>query len=276
MKVFISWSGERSRAIALALHGWLPTIIQTVKPWISEEDITKGARWAAELTKELEQTSVGIICLTPENLHAPWLIFEAGALSKTQQSTYICTLLYEIEYTDFQGPLAQFQYTRAEEDDMKRLVHDINRLQGEEAFSEKQIDTAFVRGWDDFYCQLKSIPSVQEKRNVALSDTAMVKEILLLVREQARDNSNNSSENRPTGPSFPGAQDMSPEDLKLLGDMIQSLYFERQSLKREIEKLRTDESYAQDWLRTLQGKYRSHDWPAKPLLPRVRENEPGD
>ena len=83
MKVFISWSGERSRSIAEALREWLPDVIQAVKPWLSAEDIDKGARWSSDLAHELEDAHVGVICLTPENLEEPWIHFEAGALSKT-------------------------------------------------------------------------------------------------------------------------------------------------------------------------------------------------
>jgi hypothetical protein len=42
--VFISWSGPRSKWIAEFLHSQLPKIIQAARPWMSEENIDKGAR----------------------------------------------------------------------------------------------------------------------------------------------------------------------------------------------------------------------------------------
>jgi hypothetical protein len=90
MKVFISWSGERSRAVAEALWEWLPNVIQTVNPWVSLADIEKGARWSTEIASQLETCCVGLICLTPENLSAPWLLFEAGAISKTLDKAFVC------------------------------------------------------------------------------------------------------------------------------------------------------------------------------------------
>ena len=81
--VFITWSGNRSKHVAMALRALLATVIQAAKPFMSKADIDKGSRWHLELAKALEATKVGIICLTPENPSAPWLLFESGALSKT-------------------------------------------------------------------------------------------------------------------------------------------------------------------------------------------------
>lgn len=119
MKVFISWSGERSKAVAAALRYWLPKVIQALDPWMSADDIEKGTRWRSGIANELEQSSVGIICLTRENLASPWIHFEAGALSKQQDKTYVCTLLVGLEPTDVREPLAQFQHTRATKDDLR-------------------------------------------------------------------------------------------------------------------------------------------------------------
>ena len=81
MKVFISWSGETSKGLAEALREWLPAVIQAVNPYFSPDDVSKGSRWSSEISKELEDSAIGIICLTKENLEAPWIMFEAGALS---------------------------------------------------------------------------------------------------------------------------------------------------------------------------------------------------
>src|SRR5258708_35734875 len=92
--VFISWSGERSKHAAEALRKWLPIVLQAAKPGISSSDIDKGSRGLDEVGKALEGMKVGIICLTPENLTAEWILYEAGALSKTLDAkTRVCTYL---------------------------------------------------------------------------------------------------------------------------------------------------------------------------------------
>ena len=53
MRVFLSWSGERSKLLAAALRDWLPLVLHSVEPWFSSEDIDKGAKWLVTLSSEL-------------------------------------------------------------------------------------------------------------------------------------------------------------------------------------------------------------------------------
>jgi len=89
--VFLGWSGLDSKAIAEAWHQWLPLAIQAAKPWMSDTDIPKGSAWFGELAARLKGIRIGIICITPGNLLAPSIHFEAGALSKTvSEQAYVC------------------------------------------------------------------------------------------------------------------------------------------------------------------------------------------
>jgi hypothetical protein len=58
VKVFISWSGEPSRSIARALDGWLESVVQHVDAWMSDEEISIGARWNDAIAKSLEETGL--------------------------------------------------------------------------------------------------------------------------------------------------------------------------------------------------------------------------
>src|SRR5580693_5399098 len=133
MDIFISWSGPRSGAVAEALKKWLPKIVNAFKPWLSSADIDKGARWSSDIATRLQAAKAGIICLTPSNLSAPWILFEAGALSKTLENTFVCPLLVDLQPREVTGPLAQFQATRATRDEMLRLLKTLNGGLGEAA-----------------------------------------------------------------------------------------------------------------------------------------------
>jgi hypothetical protein len=126
MKVFICWSGDTSGQIATHLRAWLPKVHQRIDPFISKEDIGKGVRWTHELSKVLEGSNFGLVCLTPENLSAPWLHFEAGALSKVAQSRVV-PILFQLRTSDVQGPLSEFQLAMLrDKQEMFRVLKSIN------------------------------------------------------------------------------------------------------------------------------------------------------
>ena len=110
MKIFLSWSGDRSKHVASALRDWLPDIIQDIEPWMSTHDIASGARWSAEIGGQLNASDFGVLCLTPENAHADCLLFEAGALAKKLGESFVVPYLIAMEQADIPaGPLSQFQ-----------------------------------------------------------------------------------------------------------------------------------------------------------------------
>jgi TIR domain len=182
MKVFISWSGERSKAVAEALRYWLPKVIQALEPWMSANDIEKGTRWRSGIASELEQSSVGIICLTRENLDSPWIHFEAGALSKQQEKTYVCTLLFGLEPTDVREPLAQFQHTRATKEDLRKLISTINNTLGDLKLSESELSETFDVWWPKLEERLSKIGEETAETAPIRSDRELLEEVLNIVR----------------------------------------------------------------------------------------------
>lgn len=158
MKVFISWSGERSHLLAQALHGWLPLVLHYVKPWLSEADVAAGERWAQAVAKELETSNFGIICVTPENLASPWVLFEAGALAKSMQGTKVIPLLFNLEFSDISGPLAQFQAKKFERSGLAEVIHSLNQSP-EQAVPEDRAKQLFGALWPELEKQLKEIPA---------------------------------------------------------------------------------------------------------------------
>lgn len=127
MKVFLSWSGPRSHKVAIIFREWLPSVIQEIVPYVSSEDIDKGARWSTDIANELSDSTFGILCVTRENINEPWLTFEAGALSKSMENAYVSPFLFDIKQSEIDGPILQFQSTTFEKDDLKKLVTTLNK-----------------------------------------------------------------------------------------------------------------------------------------------------
>jgi TIR domain len=127
MRLFISWSGERSHEMAKALHEWIPLVLHYVEPWLSQANIEAGQRWAEQVAKELESTNFGIICVTQENVASPWVLFEAGALAKSMQGARVVPLLLDLDIRDITGPLAQFQAKKADRSGLSDVIQSLNR-----------------------------------------------------------------------------------------------------------------------------------------------------
>jgi hypothetical protein len=161
VKVFISWSGEPSRAIARALNSWLEEVVQAVDAWMSDEEIGSGARWNDAIAKSLSETNFGIVCVTRANQHKPWLIFEAGALAKSVEAARVVPLCIDLSPAEVTGPLEAFQARELNEAGMRRLVRDLS------AASENPKDLSTV--FDAMWPQLEA--AVTEAINAVPTDT---------------------------------------------------------------------------------------------------------
>lgn len=150
MKVFISWSGDRSKAVAEVLDEWLQCVLQAIDPWMSSKDIDRGSLWFTELSDQLSDTKLGIVCLTKDNKNKPWILFEAGALAKGLSSSRVCTFLIDLEPTDVGNPLAQFNHTKNDREGVFELLRTINSSLGEKALKEKVLEKVFDTYWPQF------------------------------------------------------------------------------------------------------------------------------
>lgn len=190
MKVFVSWSGNRSKALADILRRWLPSVLQAVRPYYSPDDVAKGARWSSEIAKELEASRVGLLVLTPENQEAPWLLFEAGALAKNLDRSKVCPILFGgLEPTDVKGPLVQFQAGRFDNDDMKRVIKMMNAELGDGALAPDVLDSVFEMWFPRLSEQVaKALSEADEdEEENRRTDRELLEEVLGLTRSITRD-----------------------------------------------------------------------------------------
>src|SRR5262245_51539131 len=160
MKVFLSWSGDASHKVAIALHEWLPYMIHSIRPFISSGDISKGERWGEVLAEELKDATYGIICVTPYNLHKPWMNFEAGALTRVIDQSCVAPFLFRVNRASVEGPLLQFQSTEYLKDDVFRLIYSINcKLAPQDQVAPTVLQRNFEHWWVDLSKALDRIPT---------------------------------------------------------------------------------------------------------------------
>ncbi len=182
MLVFLSWSKPRSQQVAAALKDWLPDVLQEVDPWMSKMDIAAGERWSQEIAGKLEEVSFGICCVTPENVHEPWINFEAGACAKRVKESRLVPYLFEMKPTDVTGPLSQFQMKVATKQGTLELVEALNRALGEKALSQERLTRAFDRNWPALEEALSKVQPEESDRTPKRDQREILEEVLQHVR----------------------------------------------------------------------------------------------
>jgi len=185
MKIFISWSGTQSRAIAQALNGWLRSVIQSAEPYMSADDNGAGERWSDTVNARLHESNFGILCLTPDNLDSRWLLFEAGALGKSVGTSRVVPLLHGVRTTDVKPPLHQFMMKET----TKAGMHDVLRAINEgitPSLPDAVLDQTFDAMWPFLEEKLDQIEPPAPGGNEIRSERELLEEVLDLLRTQTR------------------------------------------------------------------------------------------
>jgi hypothetical protein len=185
MKIFVSWSGEKSQRIAVALHEWLPTVLNSVEPFMSA-NIEPGARWQSELAAELEGCSYGIVCVTQQNQSSAWLNFEAGALTKAVKASRVVPLLIDLTPSDIKPPLAQFQAQEPTKEGMHAIVTAINDA-SPSARREQLVERSFETCWTTLASRFEEIFSASPVESEPhRTERELLEETVETVRSLAR------------------------------------------------------------------------------------------
>jgi hypothetical protein len=108
--------------------------------------------WNRELHSKLAACRYGVFMLTRDNLHAPYVNYEAGAIASKLGDARVMTILIDDEPPT--GPLAAFQFTRPTQDDVKKLVLAINAVLGDQGWI-RTIELAFPEAWKALEPELK-------------------------------------------------------------------------------------------------------------------------
>ena len=77
-KIFISWSKEKSRDLAIEIKSLLESLDPHSKVFMSENDISAGEPVQKKIIQEITECDILLLCFTKENKKSPWLLYEAG------------------------------------------------------------------------------------------------------------------------------------------------------------------------------------------------------
>jgi hypothetical protein len=122
MKVFLGWSGARSKAITNIIAALVKALVPNSIIFFAPSDIDKGREWRGAVARELQDSDVGIWCLTRRSLKSAWIPFEAGAISKAASPSRVCPLLFGIAPSKLPSPLSDFHATPFEKMEVWSLV----------------------------------------------------------------------------------------------------------------------------------------------------------
>jgi hypothetical protein len=139
-------------------------MLYDVSTFMSQESIPSGSDWATVLARELQGSIFTIVCLTPQNLSSPWLLYEAGALTREPEQRLCALLLGGVTVQDIPGPLSRYQHRTWSRDQFEVLMRDIRAILAEPP-TEKEFDASLKQHWPEISTRydelLKKFPPVR-------------------------------------------------------------------------------------------------------------------
>lgn len=147
-KIFISWSGEKSKQIASTFYDWFYNTFK-IEAWFSSKNIKIGKLWEPKIQEALQQSTKGIFFITKENVFAPWINFEAGAISKGNPENFVCIIRVDSNEIPKESPLFHYQNTAFNKEGICELLNNI--LIDSPDYNEENFKKLFDTNWKEFY-----------------------------------------------------------------------------------------------------------------------------
>lgn len=146
MALFLSYSGERSERVAILFSDWIAKVIQTSEPWLSVKKIGKDKPWFDQISEALHQAYFGIIFVTKTNQFAPWILYEAGALSHFPSGRTCSPFLIDMipAEIDPKSPFHPLSHTKNDTSDIWNLVASINKTNPKGQIDEKILENSIA------------------------------------------------------------------------------------------------------------------------------------
>ena len=177
LNIFIGWSRKpQGLAVAKALKYWIEESFENCAAFVSETDIDVGSRWNDSLVRQLNNSDLAIVCITPDNVQnvgtggrlaefcSPWLIFEAGYLARSPARDNI--IPFSFGPAQVPDPLRQYQGLQANRAGCVGLIACIGKAVGGKLPATRPHDELFNR-----FCQnLRVVPDVTQEQRQQMPD----------------------------------------------------------------------------------------------------------
>ena len=97
--------------------------------------------------------------------------------------------MLDLDPSQIDGPLAQFNHTRATRDDTLKMVRDINSALGDDGLAPDALTRQFKRTWPELEEELERVRGLDAEvpEGAPRGEGEMLGELLELVRQQSRD-----------------------------------------------------------------------------------------
>ena len=159
-EIFISWAGENSKSIAIALKDALEKEIfggSGLTCFVSNEDISSGDDWWKKINKELKKCKLGILCITKENFKKPWIHFESGAM--IARGLKVIPLLFDCRVDMLKStPLSgRHMVNFNNESEFVKMIEDINDELSAVTISRANIDKIAESAYINFKSEMSEV-----------------------------------------------------------------------------------------------------------------------
>ena len=153
---------------------------------MSDQDIKAGTNWSERIKKELANTTVGIVCLTPENQDAKWINYEMGALSKevNDGESRVIPLLIGFNGTHEVGqPAASLNMVMLDQEGFKKIATSLNDI-SEVSREKADLDLVSDTWWEKLGGHMEAAAALPaETETEPRDEKAMIEEVLETVRD---------------------------------------------------------------------------------------------
>lgn len=171
--IFISWSGENSKIIASRLKLALDEIFENerLSTFMSEKNIESGDEWFQTIKQQLVTCNFVIIILTKDNLSAPWIMFESGAIAIKHASKKVVPFLFGVK-VDTKSPLSHYNHIKYSKEGFSKLINSIINFFHFKKSTETQLKNMIPTIYNEFNDNIFEI--VEKMQNVDLYDVSHI------------------------------------------------------------------------------------------------------